>query len=138
MILLDTNVLSELMKPRPHTGVITWLNTPDAARLWLSSITIAEIEYGLQALPDGARRATLRHRFEGFVDKAFSGRVLEFGLRAAIVYGELMAHRRAAGRPMSVPDGQIASIALSRGLELATRNTRDFAACGLELINPFE
>ncbi|RFF30098.1 type II toxin-antitoxin system VapC family toxin [Wenzhouxiangella sediminis] len=137
MILLDTNVLSEVMKARPQAGVIAWLNELQASRLWLSAITIAEIEYGLHAMPDGARHRTLRYRFEGFVEAAFPGRILEFDYPAAKIYGEVMASRRAGGRPMSVPDGQIASIALSRGLKLATRNTRDFEDCGLDLVNPF-
>jgi len=137
VILLDTNVLSEIMKPRPHAGAIDWLNEVETTRLWLSAITIAEIEYGLRSMPDGTRRRTLRHRFEGFVESAFSGRVLVFGRAAATIYGEIMAHRRAGGRPMSVADGQIASIALSRGLKLATRNTKDFDDCGLDLIDPF-
>ncbi len=138
MILLDTNVVSEAMKARPHAGVIAWLNGSQASRLWLSAITIAEIEYGLHAMPDGARNRTLRYRFEGFVQAAFPGRVLEFDYPAAKIYGEVMAGRRANGRPMSLPDGQIASIALSRGFKLATRNTRDFEDCGLDLINPFD
>lgn len=138
MILLDTNVLSELMKSRPQAGVIAWMNDIETTQLWLSTITIAEIEYGLQVMPDGARRARLRRRFEGFVDSAFSGRVLDFGFRPAVIYGEIMSHRRAVGRPISVADGQIASIALSRGFKLATRNIRDFEDCGLDLINPFE
>jgi len=138
VILLDTNVLSELMKPHPQAEVIAWLNDMDTTQLWLSTITIAEIEYGLQVIPDGARRTRLRHRFEGFLDSAFAGRVLDFGFRPAVVYGEIMSHRRVEGRPMRVPDGQIASIALSRGLKVATRNIRDFEDCGLDLINPFE
>lgn len=138
MILLDTNVLSELMKARPQAGVVAWLNESESIRLWLSTITIAEVEYGLRAMPKGSRGRLLRYRFEGFVETAFAGRVLEFDYSAAIVYGEVMAHRRASGRPMSAADGQIASISLSRGLKLATRNTRDFEGCGLDLINPFE
>lgn len=137
MILLDTNVVSEIMKARPHPRVIAWLNEVEASRLWLSAVTIAEIEYGLHSLPEGARRRTLRYRFEGFVETAFAGRVLPFGRAAAAIYGEVMGHRRAAGRPMSVADGQIASIALSRSLKLATRNTKDFDDCGLDLIDPF-
>ncbi|RFF27815.1 MULTISPECIES: type II toxin-antitoxin system VapC family toxin [unclassified Wenzhouxiangella] len=138
MILLDTNVLSELMKARPQAGVIAWLNEMETTQLWLSTITIAELEYGLQVMPGGERKTMLKHRFDGFVDSAFSGRVLGFGFRPAVIYGEIMSHRRSEGRPMSVPDGQIASIALSRGLKLATRNTRDFQDCGLDLINPFK
>jgi len=138
VILLDTNVLSELMKPRPRTSVVAWINAQQSARLWLSAIAVAEIEYGLYAMPDGARRRTLRHRFEAFVGTAFSGRVVEFDYPAAKIYGEIMASRRAGGRPMSVPDGQIASIALNRGFKLATRNLRDFEDCGLDLVNPFD
>jgi len=103
----------------------------------ISAITIGEIACGLGILPVGSRRTQLKERFERFVSLAFAQRVLAFDRAAARTYGEIMAPRREIGRPMSVPDGQIAAITRVNGLELATRNSRDFADCGIDLIDPF-
>ena len=138
MILLDTNVVSELMRAAPSPAVLAWLNEQDAATLLVSTVTIAEIEYGLRVLPGGKRRVGLRDRFEQFLVQAFAGRVRDFDRTAARSYGEVMGGRREIGRPMSVPDGQIAAIARSRGYAVATRNVADFEDCGLSLVNPFE
>lgn len=137
MILLDTNVLSELMKSAPAGVVIEWVNAQSSHDLHVSTVTIGEIEYGLRILPDGRRRDDLRARFETFVERAFSDRVLSYDAEAARAYGDIMGVRKEMGRPMSVPDGQIAAIARSQTLTVASRNTRDFDGCGVELVNPF-
>ena len=138
MILLDTNVVSEVMRTRPAEAVVTWLNGQDSEKLYVSAITIGEIAYGLRILPDGKRRSGLRERFERFVALAFDQRVLAYDDSAARIYGELMGDRKEFGLPMSVPDGQIAAIARLNHLAIATRNVSDFENCGIEVINPFE
>jgi hypothetical protein len=138
MILLDTNVVSEVMKARPAEAVIGWLNTQPSNRLFVSAVTIGEIAYGLHILPDGKRRAGLHERFERFIALAFDQRVLGYDERAARIYGELMGERRELGRPMSIPDGQIAAIARRDHLAMATRNVFDVEGCGIEVVNPFE
>jgi len=135
--LLDTNVISEVMRPAPDPRVIGWLNQADAGQLHVSTISIAEILYGLDLLPAGRRRLGLEERVEAFLVQAFSQRIMSFDQAAARHYGPLMADRRRAGRPMAAPDGQIAAIARSRAMALATRNYRDFEACGLALIHPW-
>jgi predicted nucleic acid-binding protein len=138
MILLDTNVVSEVMAPTPNEPVLEWLDQRETETLYISTVTIAEIEYGLAALPDGRRRRTLSDRFERFLTLGFAQRVLPFDETAARLYGRLMGRRRKLGRPMSVLDGQIAAIAKAHRLALATRNVRDFEECGLEIFNSFE
>jgi len=138
MILLDTNVVSEVMAAAPNPAVLEWLDHRETERLFLSTITLAEIGYGLQVLPDGRRRRLLEDRFERFVTTGFSQRVLAFDETAAQHYGRLMGYRRKLGRPMSALDGQIAAIAKAHRFAIATRNVRDFEECGLEILNPFE
>ena len=137
VILLDTNVVSEVMRTSPAENVLTWLNRQDAGKLFTSTVTIGEIAYGLRIMPSGKRRAGLGERFERFVALAFDGRVLAYDEAAARAYGELMGERKELGRPMSVPDGQIAAIARSAHLSVATRNVPDFERCGIELVDPF-
>ena len=137
MILLDTNVVSELMKTEPAEAVLAWLNHQPSERLYLSVVTIGEIAYGLRILPDGKRRSGLRDRFERFVALAFDQRVLSYDESAGRIYGELMAERKELGLPMSVTDGQIAAIARRDHLTIATRNVLDFENCGIEVVNPF-
>ena len=138
MILLDTNVVSEVMKTQPVEAVVAWLNSQDSERLYVSAITIGEIAYGLRILPDGKRRSGLHERFERFVALAFDQRVLAYDESAARVYGELMGDRKELGLPMSVPDGQIAAIARLNHLAVATRDVLDFEHCGIDVLNPFE
>jgi len=138
MILLDTNVVSEVMKTRPAEAVVAWLNSQGSEKLHVSAITIGEIAYGLRILPDGKRRSGLRERFERFVALAFDQRVLAYDESAACIYGELMGDRKELGLPMSVPDGQIAAIARLNHLTVATRNVLDFEHCGIDVLNPFE
>jgi hypothetical protein len=137
MILLDTNVVSEVMKARPAEAVVMWLNGQNAEKLYVSSITIGEISYGLRILPDGKRRSGLRERFERFVALAFDQRVLAYDESAAPIYGDMMGDRKELGCPMSVPDGQIAAIARVNHLAVATRNVVDFENCGIDVVNPF-
>lgn len=137
MILLDTNVVSAVMAPSPPPSVVDWLNAQDSFTLHVSTITLAEIGFGLFVLPDGRRRRTLLDRFQKFISRGFEERILSFDPDAARVYPEVMGHRRSHGRPMSALDGQIASIGRARGLAIATRNVRDFEDCGVALINPF-
>ena len=126
------------MKAHPVPAVLRWLNESNSNELYLSVITIAEIAYGLQILPEGKRRQTLSARFDQFIDRGFSQRVLVFNQSAAFTYGEIMAMTRSLGRPMSDPDGQIAAIAKTHEMSLATRNVSDFDETGLALINPWE
>ena len=137
MILLDTNVVSEAMRPAPDAAVVDWLNRQDSSRIALSTISVAELSYGLQCLADGQRKRMLADRFEQFLRRGFAHRIFGFDEPAALAYGELMAHRRSIGRPMSVLDGQIAAIARCRGFALATRNTSDFEHTAVDLLDPW-
>lgn len=138
MILLDTNIISEMMKASPSTKVMVWIDQQEVAQLFVSTITIAEISYGINALPEGARRRSLETAFDMTINKAFTNRVLSFDEEASHLYGKLMAHRKTLGKPLNVLDGQIAAIAVSHKASVATRNIDDFKECGLHLINPFD
>ena len=138
MILLDTNVVSEVMRAQPADSVVAWLNGQRSEQLYVSAITLGEIAYGLRILPDGRRRSGLRERLERFIALAFDQRVLAQDEPGARIYGDGMGDRRALGATMSVPDGQIATIARRDQLAVATRNVRDFEGCGIEGIDPFE
>ena len=138
MILIDTNIISEMMKPAPNANVLDWIDQQEVAKLFISTITLAEISYGLNVLPTGKRRESLEFAFNKAILEAFTGRILSFEESAAYHYGKIMGHRKKLGKPLGVPDGQIAAIALVNNAVLATRNTRDFLRCGIKLINPFE
>jgi len=138
MIILDTNVISELMKAMPDQHVTTWLDQQDPMTLFTTSITIAEILYGIDVLPEGKRRDYLERAFDNLLIDAFKYRILTFDDSSAHIYGKLMGKRKNLGLPLSVLDGQIAAITSTNQMRLATRNTRDFFDCELELINPFD
>lgn len=139
MYLLDTNVLSELMSTRgPDERVAAWVGQADAEALYTSSITRAEIAFGVTLLPDGRRRDQLTALSSEIFELDFAGRVLPFDSEAATIYGTILAHRRELGRPMGELDGQIASIAKLRGLAIVTRNTRDFESCDVALFDPWQ
>ncbi len=121
----------------PDQQVIAWLDQQDPVTLFTTSITIAEIGYGLCALPQGKRRDYLESAFNQVLLDAFKHRILIFDEPAAHIYAKLMGHRKTTGRPLSILDGQIAAIAKINQMSLATRNTRDFFDCELNLINPF-
>lgn len=135
MILLDTNVLSELAKPSPDPKVVGWIRR-SAPALAIPTIAVAEMAFGIEKLVEGRRReellASLRRLLVEFADRLF-----EFNASAAWSYGRILADARRAGRPMAVPDAAIAATAQANGCALATRNVRDFATTGLELIDPW-
>jgi predicted nucleic acid-binding protein len=137
MILLDTNVVSEVIRARPDPSVARWLAARPADDIFVSAITEAELRFGVALLPEGRRRSVIAAAVEGLIAEDFAGRVWPFDSDAAVHYGTLAASRRQAGRPISVPDAQIAAIALARGAVLATRNVADFADCGVTIINPW-
>lgn len=137
MILIDTNLISEMMKPTPDTNVIRWIDQQEAIQLYISTITIAEISYGINGLAEGHRRNFLEDSFNKVLQEGFEHRILSFDQIAAHYYGKLMSRRKKLGKPLGVLDGQIAAIASANNLALATRNTRDFSDCDLNLINPF-
>jgi hypothetical protein len=138
MILLDTNVLSELMRPAPSLIVETWMAGQPAASLFISTITEAELRYGLALLPDSHRRRQLAAQAEAMLVTDFAGRILPFDSAAASAYARIAAVRRHSGRPISQADAQIAAIAASRGASLATRNVADFVDCGIDVIDPWD
>lgn len=138
MIVLDTNVLSELLAPSPSPHVLAWLAAQPAAAVFTTAVTEAEILYGLALLPDGRRRQALEAAVRPIFSEDLAGRVLAFDREAAENYAAIAARRRAIGRPISQFDAQIAAIAVSRGASIATRNVADFAETGAPVINPWE
>jgi len=137
-ILIDTNVLSELMRPASSPAVLNWLSKQPASNLYTSSVTVAEILYGIEVLPHGQRRRELLEGAERMISKVFAGRILVFDEPAARMFSKIAAERRRRGRPISEMDAQIAAIASLHDLSLATRNTTDFEHCGVRLVNPWE
>ena len=138
MILLDTNVLSELMRPKPEQKVLAWLDVRPENDVWISAVTVAEICLGIALLPEGKRRASLAELAERMFFEDFVERCLPFERSAASEYASIVASRARIGHPISVEDAQIAAIARVCGLELATRNTKDFANIdGMVLIDPW-
>jgi predicted nucleic acid-binding protein len=137
MIVLDTNVLSELMRATPEAAVVRWVNTRPAASLYVTSITQAEILHGIQLLPRGKRRDALAAAAAEMFEHDFAGRVLPFGSDAAVAYAGIAAARRRAGRPISGFDAQIAAIARTHDADLATRNVDDFEGCGIDVLDPW-
>ena len=137
MVLLDTNVVSELMLASPNQDVLAWVDNQPSRELFVTAVTEAEIRTGIAFLPEGARRQGLLDAVERILGDLFADRVLPFDSAAARAYAEIAAARRAAGRPMSQSDCQIAAIALSRGMAVATRNVRDFSETGVDVIDPW-
>ena len=137
MIVLDTNVISEAMKPEPHPAVRAWLNAQAAQTLYLSSVTLAELLFGIAALPAGKRKDMLAKALDGLLE-LFRGRVLPFDTDAARHYAELAVMARTGGRGFPTPDGYIAAIAASRGFIVASRDTAPYEAARVMVINPWE
>lgn len=138
MILLDTNVLSELMRPIPEPSVVQWIDAIPEWDLWISAITVAEIQLGIALLNGGKRKRMLGDLAEQMFVEDFGDRILPFDYLAATEYAKIVADRTHIGRPISVEDAQIAAIARTADLSLATRNTKDFIDIpGIDLINPW-
>lgn len=137
MILIDTNVISELMRTEPARIVLDWFGRHASTDLFISAITEAELRTGVAILPEGQRRDRLQQALDAMVDQDFQSRVLPFDSPAAKAYAEITAQRRAAGRPIAEADCQIAAIARANGALVATRNLKDFDGCGIRLINPW-
>jgi predicted nucleic acid-binding protein len=137
MIILDTNVLSETLRPAPSTRVLEWMRSEPGSALFTTAITESEMLYGVALLPEGARRQSLKSVVDLIFAKDLAGRVLPFDRAAAHEFSEIAASRRRAGRPIAEADARIAAIARSRGAALATGNVSDFAGCELELIDPW-
>lgn len=138
MILLDTNVVSEIMRPAPESRLVAWLDAQPTGTLHVCAITRAEIELGIAQLPEGRRKRGLSDQAAAMFAEDFAGRCLPFDDLAARYYARIVIERRRAGRPIAVEDAQIAAIAVARGMALATRNVPDFQGVrGLTLINPW-
>ncbi len=136
MILLDTNVLSEPLRQAGHAGVVEWIDAQSIETLYLSAISLAELRFGIAALPPGKRRETLHSSLEHRILPLFSGRILPFDAAASEAYAVLRARARAEGLAIAAADGYIAAIAKAHGLAVATRDTGPFEAAGLTVINP--
>jgi predicted nucleic acid-binding protein len=137
MILLDTNVVSEAMKPAGDPGVLAWLDAQAIETLHLSTISLAELRFGIAALPEGRRQEMLRNALDRRVLPVFAGLILSFDAADANAYGVLRARARAAGAAIGTADGYIAAIAARHGLVVATRDTVPFKAAGLGVVNPW-
>ena len=138
MILLDTNVISELMSGRkPSPAVVAWFDSVSSSPLYLSTITETELLRGVAAMPAGKRRNLRATEINEMLNEDFSGNILVYDSRAARAYAEIEAHRRSIGRPIQIFDCQIAAIAKVHNLKIATRNVADFEHCGLDIINPW-
>ena len=137
MILLDTNVVSELMRPAPAGAVLAWFAAQEAHDLYLSAIGEAELRRGAAMLPAGKRRDQLMTTIDAMIAEEFAGCILPFDSNAAQAFVLVFLERRAAGRPISFADCQIAATARAQGAAIATRNTADFAGCGIAVIDPW-
>ena len=138
MIILDTNVVSELLRPAPSLAVEAWLAAQDGATVFFTAIGEAELRLGAAILPAGRRRTSLAEAIDAMLEADFRNRILPFDTAAAQAYAAIAATRRAAGRPISQFDCQIAAIARNKQAVLATRNKVDYEDCGIEVINPWQ
>jgi toxin FitB len=137
VIVLDTNVISELARVAPDPGVLSWLDSLDVSDVATTAITAAELRYGIARLPDGHRKRELTVVIRGILTEDFHGRVLPFDERASVRYAEIVTSRERAGRPIGTADAQIAAVCRDLGATLGTRNIPDFEETGVELINPW-
>lgn len=138
MIILDTNVVSELMRATPAERVVSWIGAQPASTLYTTSITQAEILHGIMLLPSGKRRVAIAAAADSMFIDDFGGRILAFGSDATHPYARIATTRRHAGHPISQFDAQIAAIAHSAGATVATRNVADFDGCGVKVVNPWD
>jgi hypothetical protein len=138
LIVVDTNVISELTRRAPAPEVISWLDSLDAAEVATTAITAAELLCGVARLPDGRRKTELGEAVQGLLSDDFQGRILSFDESAASRYAEIVSHRERLGRRIGIADAQIAAICRATGAILATRNTDDFEEAGIQLVNPWK
>jgi predicted nucleic acid-binding protein len=137
MILLDTNVISEIMRPSPDPVVITWIQSLPRKEFWTSSVVVAELLSGIDLMPPGRKQKGLRDAIEEMIAEDFHGQILSFDLAAARHFGQILSARQRMGRPINEMDAQIAATARVYGATIATRNIRDFLPCDLALVNPW-
>ncbi len=137
MLILDTNVISEILRPEPNQTVVTWFESQPRHQLFTTAVTQAEILYGITLLPKGSRRQKPLEVAQLIFEEDLESRILPFDGDAATHYAEIGAARRSSGRPISQFDAMIASIARLHGAKIVTRNTSDFEDCGIEVINPW-
>ena len=137
MIVLDTNVVSELARPTPNQAVIEWVDAQDSSSLVITALTSAEVRAGVALLPNGRRKRDVGLRMESLLTETFAGFVLAFDIDSSAHYGDILALRRRAGRPISAFDAQIATVCRHHEATLATRNTADFTDAGIRLLNPW-
>lgn len=137
MIVLDTNVVSELFRPQPEVSVVEWVDQKLVDELFLTAVTTAELRYGVARLPEGRRKSLLAERVQQIALVDFAGRVLAFGDDAADHYAQIVGGRERRGEPISMADAQIAAICRSHGASLATRNVTDFRHTEVDLVNPW-
>jgi predicted nucleic acid-binding protein len=138
VIVLDTNIVSEVARPQPYQAVLDWMDTQDSDKLVITAITAAEIRAGVALLPSGRRKREISKRMESLLTETFAGYVLAFDVDSSAYYAQVLALRTQMGRPISGLDAQIAAICLQYEATLATRNTDDFDGIDLQLINPWE
>jgi toxin FitB len=138
MFVLDTNVVSELMRPAPDGHVVAWLDAQAPDALWITSVTVAELLFGIARLPDGARKQSLALAAQTMIEDDFAERIFGFDSTSATVFADIAAQRERAGRPLSMADGYIAAICLAHSAQLVTRNSKDFEGLGLALLNPWD
>ena len=138
MIILDTNVISELTRPAPDPGVVSWLDSLPAEETAITAITAAELRYGVRRMPDGRRKIELSEAVDAVINADFRGRVEPFDVRAAHQYADVVTGQDRAGHPISASDAQIAAICRVRNATLATRNTSDFTGTGVNLTDPWK
>lgn len=138
MIVVDTNVISEPMRPTPDANVMLWYASCPRMDLFTTTVTVAELMAGIGYLPDGKRKFGMEHLAQSMFEADFAGRILPFDLAAAEEYARISARRRRMGRPIKPLDAQVAAIASANGMSVATRDISDFADCGVELINPWD
>jgi toxin FitB len=138
MIIVDTNIISELMRLEPAAAVVDWFNSANPDMLWTSSVVTMEVRFGLEAMPAGKRRSALTNAFEEMLELMFAERILDFDETASRTTASLMARRKQAGITIDLRDSMIAGTVLSRRAVLATRNVRHFTDVAIQIVNPFE
>ena len=137
MILLDTNVVSEIYKPKPNSSVVAWINSQPQEQLYLCTPVLAELRFGVELLDDGDRKNRLWATIERLRNELYRDRILSFDVPAALEYGRIAALRQKAGRRIGQIDGLVAAIACANGATVATRNTKHFDDLGIDVVDPF-